>query len=203
MPEQNEPADNESAGRRRDSAATRAALLAAAQELFAERGFERATVRDIAARAGVNQALLFRYFGNKDELFRAAITDRGRRTLAEGPADGLLARMLARALQPEDAVTQGYWLQAALRSTGDDQGAEAIRAELGEGYLRALSTLTDAPDAELRADLLLAWLLGIGLMRSVHKQDPLAGADPAAVAGHVLRAGRVLLEHLDVNFPPL
>ncbi|MGY2061462.1 helix-turn-helix domain-containing protein, partial [Nocardia gipuzkoensis] len=68
-------------GRKRDSGATRAAILGAAQELFAERGYERATVRDIAARAGVNQALLFRYFGNKDELFRAAIADRGRQVL--------------------------------------------------------------------------------------------------------------------------
>ncbi|MQY17173.1 TetR/AcrR family transcriptional regulator [Nocardia macrotermitis] len=190
------------AGRRRDSAATRAALLTAAQELFGERGFERATVRDIAARAGVNQALLFRYFGTKDELFRASITDRGRRVLAEGPDDALLGRMLDRMLEPETTAAQDYWLQAALRSSGHDEGAEAIRAQLGQEYVRALSTLTDEPDAELRADLLLAWLLGIGLMRSVHRRDPLAGADPDAVAGHVLRAARVLLERMDVNFPP-
>ncbi|WP_067673825.1 TetR/AcrR family transcriptional regulator [Nocardia miyunensis] len=189
------------AGRRRDAAATRAALLTAAQELFAERGFERATVRDIAARAGVNQALLFRYFGTKDELFRASITDRGRR-LAEGPDDGLLARMLGRMLRPDEATAQGYWLQAALRSSGHDEGTAAIRAQLDEEYVRALSTLTDAPDAELRADLLLAWLLGIGLLRTVHQRDPLAGADPDAVAAHVLRAARVLLERIDVNFPP-
>lgn len=190
------------AGRRRDAAATRAALLTAAQELFAERGFERATVRDIAARAGVNQALLFRYFGTKEELFRASISDRGRRVLAEGPDEALLGRMLARMLQPETDATQGYWLQAALRSSGRDEGTEAIRAQLGDDYVRALSCLTDEPDADLRADLLLAWLLGIGLMRSVHERDPLAGADPAAVAGHVLRAARVLLERMDVNFPP-
>jgi len=194
---------SEETGRRRDAAATRAALLSAAQELFAERGFERATVREIAARAGVNQALLFRYFGSKDELFRASITDRGRLLLQEGPDDGLLGRMLDRMLRQEDSPAQGYWLQASLRSSGQDEGVEAIRAELGDDYVRALSGLTGAPDAALRADLLLAWLLGIGLMRSVHKRDPLAGADPAVVAGHVLRAGRVLLEDLDVNFPPL
>jgi hypothetical protein len=39
-------------------------------------------------------------------------------------------------------------------------------------------------------------------MRSVHRREPLAGADPAAVAGHVLRAARVLLADTDVNFPP-
>lgn len=189
-------------GRKRDAAATRAAILTAAQELFAERGYERATVRDIAARAGVNQALLFRYFGAKDDLFRAAIADRGRRVLADGPAEGLLARLLARSLTPADTTTQGYWLQAALRSGGHDEGATAIRRELGEEYIRALAELTDEPDGALRADLLLAWLLGIGLMRSVHRREPLAGADPADIARHVLRAAHALLPGVDTNFPP-
>ncbi|MBF6176436.1 TetR family transcriptional regulator [Nocardia blacklockiae] len=188
--------------RKRDAAATRAALLTAAQELFAERGYERATVRDIAARAGVNQALLFRYFGSKEELFRAAIADRGRRVLADGPVESLLARLLERALVPVDAAAEGYWLQAALRSSGHDEGASVIRRELGEEYLRALSELTDAPDGALRADLLLAWLLGIGLMRSVHRREPLAGADPADVARHVLRAAQTLLPGVDTNYPP-
>ncbi|WP_378731361.1 TetR family transcriptional regulator [Nocardia brasiliensis] len=194
--------ENEPVGRKRDSATTRASILAAAQELFAERGFERATVRDIAGRAGVNQALLFRYFGSKDELFRAAIADQGRRVLDEGPVAGLLGRLLARALEPTGAEAQGHWLQAALRSGGHDEGVSAIRRELGDEYVRALSSLTDDPDSELCADLLLAWLLGIGLMRSVHRREPLASADPATVAHHVLRAAQVLLADVDVNFPP-
>ncbi|MFI5778364.1 TetR family transcriptional regulator [Nocardia sp. NPDC051570] len=188
--------------RKRDAGATRAAILGAAQELFAERGFERATVRDIAGRAGVNQALLFRYFGSKDELFRSAIADRGRQVLQEGEAGGLLARLLARMLEPTDAAMPGHWLQAALRSSGHDEGAAAIRQELGDEYVRELATLADGPDGELRADLVLAWLLGIALIRSVHQREPLAGADPADVARHVLRAARVLLPDLDTNFPP-
>ncbi|MEV6338153.1 TetR family transcriptional regulator [Nocardia vinacea] len=192
----------EPVGRKRDAAATRLAILAAAQQLFAERGYERATVREIAARAGVNQALLFRYFGNKDELFRASIADRGRRVLEEGPAEALLGRLLARALEPTGSAAQAHWLQAALRSSGHDEGAAAVRRELGDEYVGALSALTDGADAELRADLLLAWLLGIGLVRSVHRRDPLASADPATVAEHVLRAARVLLERVDVKFPP-
>ncbi|MFI1919110.1 TetR family transcriptional regulator [Nocardia sp. NPDC020380] len=191
--------ESEPSGRKKDAAATRAALLTAAQELFAERGFDRATVRDIAARAGANQALLFRYFGSKEELFRAAIADRGHRVLEEGPAPELLGRLLAGALDP--AAAQGHWLQAALRSSGNDEGATAIRHELGDEYVRALSELTDAPDAELRSDLLLAWLLGIGLVRSVYQRDPLASADPAVIAGHVLSAAQVLLERVDASFP--
>src|SRR6185436_15458780 len=55
---------------------TRAAILAAAQKLFAGQGYERTTVRDIAAIAEIDPALVIRYFGSKDELFaRVAVFD--------------------------------------------------------------------------------------------------------------------------------
>jgi AcrR family transcriptional regulator len=71
---------DKAAGRRmqkvRKSDRTRAAILNAAQKLFAEHGHERTTVRDIAAKASVDPALVIRYFGSKDELFvRAAAFD--------------------------------------------------------------------------------------------------------------------------------
>ena len=60
----------------RKSDRTRAAILDAAQKLFAEHGHERTTVREIAAKASVDPALVIRYFGSKDELFvRAAAFD--------------------------------------------------------------------------------------------------------------------------------
>src|SRR5690606_31731508 len=156
----------------------------AAQELFAERGYERATVRDLATRAGVHQALLFRYFGNKDELFRATMTDRGRALREAGPAAAWPARWREQSLAPGEAAAHGNWLQAALRSSGHEAGASVIRRELGEEYIRALSSLTEGDGAELRADLLLAWLLGIGMVRSVLRREPLAGADPAEIADY-------------------
>src|SRR3981189_566493 len=68
--------------RKRDAAATREALLAAAGKLFAERGFDRTTVRDIAKLAGVNQALLFRYFGSKEGVFEEVMARGGQEQLA-------------------------------------------------------------------------------------------------------------------------
>ncbi|MET1075957.1 MAG: helix-turn-helix domain-containing protein, partial [Umezawaea sp.] len=117
--------------RRRDSAATRAALLAAATSLFAERGFEHATVRDIAARAGVNQALLFRYFGSKDALYASVMAGQGRELLEDDSAGRLLEGVLRRLLEkgPRQA---NHLLFTALQSGGMDNAAAGIREGLGD-----------------------------------------------------------------------
>ena len=57
-----------------------------------------------------------------------------------------------------------------------------------------LATLTDAPDAALRADLALAWLMGVALVREVTGKEPLAGADPDDICRLVLTGIRTLLE---------
>lgn len=186
----------EGAPRRRDSAATRAALLEAAAKLFAERGFDRTTVRDIAALAGVNQALLFRYFGSKDALFAAVMACQSRELLEESPPEQLVANVLRRMME-ESATLADHPLWGALRSVGHDNAARAIRHELGEDYVRVLSSLTDSENADLRADLVLAWLVGISMLRSIFGKEPLASADPDEVAELVLRATRTLLERTD------
>ncbi|MBB5890782.1 TetR family transcriptional regulator [Kutzneria kofuensis] len=185
--------------RRRDASATKAALLRAAQELFTERGYERTTVRDIADRAGVNQALLFRYFGTKEDLFHAVLATQSRVLVAESPAEQVLAETLARMLNPNTDIGQeSVWL-AALRSSGHDSAADAIRKQLGEDYVRVLGSLTDAEDADLRVDLVLAWLVGLGMLRSVVRKEPLVSADPEDVARLVLRSVSVLLERVDTE----
>lgn len=184
-------------GRRRDAAATRAALLKAARELFIERGFDRTTVRDIAARAGVNQALLFRYFGGKDAVFRTAMTSVSEQLIAETPPEQLVARILGRLLDPEAPKARDNPIYAFMRSGSHDETASMFAEDVGVAYRRALAVLTDAEDAEIRAELVLAWLLGIALVRSVLDQRPLADADSEPVAAHVLRAVATLLERVD------
>lgn len=61
--------------KQRDAARTKAKILAAAQQAFAERGYAQAGIREIAALAGVDSALLVRYFGSKVKLFEAALID--------------------------------------------------------------------------------------------------------------------------------
>jgi len=68
-------ADSQPHKRHYDAAASRQALLKAAAELFDERGYERATIREIGERAGVDPALIARYFGGKEGLYLAALSD--------------------------------------------------------------------------------------------------------------------------------
>jgi AcrR family transcriptional regulator len=184
--------------RPRDAAATKAALLDAATKLFGERGFDRTTVRDIASLAGVNQALLFRYYGSKDALFATVLATQSRELLEDSPAEHLLRNVLLRMME-ETPRREDHPLYAVLRSSHHDSAAEVVRRQLGEEYARALSSLTDAKDAELRGDLVLAWVVGIGVLRSVFGKQPLADADADTVAALVTQAASVLLEHTEAG----
>jgi AcrR family transcriptional regulator len=172
--------------RPRNAAATRGALLEAARELFAAGGFERTTVRAVADRAGVNQALLFRYFGNKEALFAEAVTERALEPLEQGPPETLLERIVTAMLDDEPGSAMFF---AVLRS---EPAADAVREQVGGAYRQAFAGLAaardpaaDPADARLRADLLLAWLQGIGQLRPRGERH--------TVVAHVLRAADALL----------
>ncbi|MEU7182611.1 TetR/AcrR family transcriptional regulator [Streptomyces celluloflavus] len=187
--------DSEAGERRRDAQGTRLLLLKAASDLFAERGYERATVRDIAARAGVNQALLFRYFGSKKALLGEVMARGGQEQLQATSADKLFEVAL-RGMLVSGGPSTDRSLEVCLRSIGgSDEIAEAFRG-LGKEYAEVLATLSQAENGGLRADLALSWLLGIGLMRVVVAKEPLASADPDAVCELVLGVLGSLLEDL-------
>jgi AcrR family transcriptional regulator len=180
-------------GRTRDAAATRRSLLAAARELFACEGFDRTTVRAVADRAGVNQALLFRYFGNKEGLFAEAVRDDALAVLDAGPRRELLERTVATMFHARSAPDPEPLL-AVLRGASSSQIGAEVRLQLAAAYTSAFADLVDTPDradAVLRAELFLSWLLGISLLRSA--QLPRSGVDETAAQAHVLRAARSLL----------
>jgi AcrR family transcriptional regulator len=179
--------------RPRDAAATRRALLEAARELFATDGFDRTTVRAVADRAGVNQALLFRYFGNKEGLFAEAVRGQALALLDAGPRHELLERTVATMFDPAAARSAGPLL-ALLRGASSAQVGEEVRTQLAEAYTAAFADLVPFPDhddAVLRAQLFLSWLLGISLMPTVAPEG--RRIDAEAAKAHVLRAARALL----------
>ncbi|MDA0566289.1 TetR/AcrR family transcriptional regulator [Streptomonospora sp. S1-112] len=160
-----------SAPRRRDKAATRAALLDAARLRFGRHGYDGTGVRDIAADAGVDAALVFRYFGSKQRLYAEAVraevpaglaADR-RRPLEEVTADLLHDVVFA----DWSAYDGEHPLLVMLRSSGRDHVRAQLRTRICDDYLGEFARRLDGPDAALRAELLGALLLGMGVMRSL------------------------------------
>jgi AcrR family transcriptional regulator len=153
--------DQHNGRRLRDSAASRRALLEAAAALFHERGYAGATVRDIAERAGIDAALIARYFGCKEGLYLAVLAE-------EGDEDQL------EPLDPHTLVADllGHWEQrghspvsramAALELS--DEVREQVRAVVQRRLVTKIAL--EGLDATLRAEILLALVLGISLTRA-------------------------------------
>ncbi|HSA50977.1 MAG TPA: TetR family transcriptional regulator [Yinghuangia sp.] len=155
--------------RRRDAAASRKALLDAARALFGERGYDRTTLRDIGERAGVDAALVARYYGNKAGLYLAAIEEDGadavaaRRDLARigALADFLVARI-------DDLGGPGAIFRLALGEEGDDtaraEGAAAVRRAMVDPMVERIGG--DPDDARRRVEIAVASLIGVAVTRS-------------------------------------
>ena len=179
-------ADNPVERRHRDAAKTRQLLLAAARRRFAHDGYAATTVRDIAGEAGVNVALISRYFASKEGLFEACLAeavDELRR--AAGSVSSLRDLPDSIARQVAEAGAEGRpdpVLPLLLRSSGDER-AEQIRLGVlrafGERLASAAGWHPTDPDAEqvlLRAQLVLAASIGIAVLRSFPGLEPLASA---------------------------
>jgi AcrR family transcriptional regulator len=189
--------------RHRDAAATRADLLRAARRRFARDGYDGASVRDIAADAGANVALISRYFGSKDGLFVEALSAPSRfPDLRETPPAELPAKMLARILDQPDAYGGENPIAALLRSTGHEGVAEQMRAHIDSDLTRRLAALSPEEDATVRADLFVALLLGIGVLHTVIRKPPLADQRSQQLQPHISRLFGVLFPEARGDSPP-
>src|SRR3954469_2293786 len=161
--------------RRHDAQASREALLDAAGELFDERGYHGATVREIGERAGVDPALIARYFGGKEGLYLAALEE-GQGPPAPLDPHDVLARFLANseADGPSNPICLAM-ITPTLTETFRERicgldGRRVVRPG-AEGLARRG---VDRPD--LRAELFVALALGATLTRSGGTLPALADA---------------------------
>ena len=189
-------------GRRPD---TREAILAAAREAFAERGFDRTSIRAIATSAGVDPALVHHYFGTKDELFLATVqAPMDPAVLLPQVLDGdvkeLPERLLRTFLSVWDHPVTGPAALALVRSgLQHDWSARMLREFLTTRILRrVVGTLPiDPAEAPLRGALTASQMIGLVMIRYVLKLEPLASADPETVVTMVApNIRRYLLEPL-------
>ncbi|MER7842247.1 TetR family transcriptional regulator [Streptomyces sp. NPDC096040] len=168
----------EAPGRRRDAARSRELLLTAASDLFAERGFDRTTIRDIGERAGVDPALIARYFGSKTLLYVAALhAEQGDVALADLFDEQRLREVFDRA----DRRGPVPLLQVAVQPLSDPAAQDAARAALHARLVEPLHGRfaregVDRP--RLRAELVAAAVAGILLGRHSGAFDELARAHP-------------------------
>jgi AcrR family transcriptional regulator len=179
--------DEDGAVRSRDAAGTRALLLHSARIRFARDGYSATTVRDIANDAGVNVALINRYFVSKEGLFEACIArvgeELGRPARVEitvaGILDGLTSQLVG---LPSDQYP--LQLMLLLRSSGDE-GADRIRRNIMRSFAEGMAhaagwgpgeTGADADALLLRAQIALSTALGIVLLRTSTGLEPLASA---------------------------
>ncbi len=173
--------------RARDAEHTRQQLLHAARRRFAFDGYDATTVRDIATDAGVNVALINRYFSSKEGLFEACITSAGEK-LVHAPDAGVTVDDLARKIVDQLADdstgddTARLQMLLLLRSSGDPR-AETIRRTIlrrySEGMARAAGWHPGMANGEslvLRAQIALSTGLGMVLLRSSSDLAPLATA---------------------------
>ena len=168
-----------STGRSRDAGASKDSLLQAAQTLFGRRGFESTTLREIGEKAGVDAALIARYFGSKAGLYIAAMyaeDPEGVPTDYEG-----LEQMANVVVTRTDRRGPGPVLQAIIRSDTSPEMRDAAIDRLDQrllGPLVASMTARGLNRPQLRAQVVLSALLGISLARSLGWFDEIRSGPP-------------------------
>jgi AcrR family transcriptional regulator len=182
------------------AASARVAIVRAASEEFVERGYEAASLRAIARRAGVDSALVHHYFDGKADLFAAALEaplrpDRVLEVVLRAPQEEVgerLVRFLCEQLDDERASKR---MVVVLRTAlGSGPGTRMVREFLAREVLSRLVALNgDAEDAGLRADLAAAQIVGLIMTRYVLALEPVASATADELAR---RVGPVLQWHL-------
>jgi AcrR family transcriptional regulator len=182
-------------GRRAGDSGTRAAIAESARRQFAEHGYDGATIRGIAAGAGVDPALVHHFYGSKEQLFAAAMrlpavpSEVITAALAghEGgrPGTHLVATVLA---IWEDPAVHGVMIGLLRSALTSEQAARLLREFLADAILAPVSALArpgPPEDAAYRAGLVASQMLGLALTRYVLRVGAVADATVAELAAAV------------------
>lgn len=178
---------------------TREKILEAARTEFAARGFDRATIRGIASRAGVDPSLVLHYFGSKAQLFGDAISipvepaEVLRRSAAAG-FEGVGSAVVTAFLESWEDVETGPRMVALLRSAmTSDTALERVREYLNRRIFGPITCELDVAHGEVRATLAGSQLIGLAMLRYVARIEPLASVSQAVLVAAV---GRTVQRYL-------
>jgi AcrR family transcriptional regulator len=193
-------------GRRPGNQDTREAILTSARQAFAEKGFDAASIRQIAAGAGVDPALVHHYFGTKDQLFLDAMqvpfdpTEIVPRILAGG-VDGLGERIVGTMLAVWDSAAGGPAAALVRSAISNESIARLMRDFVVNRILSRVGTrlAVDPAEAALRANLVATQIGGLIMVRYILKFEPLASAPPAVIVPMI---GATVQRYLAEPLPP-
>ena len=171
--------------KKRDAVATRAAILAAAHQRFLRESYDSVGLRDIAGDAKVDVALISRYFGGKEGLFREIVSDEDKPKIFREPKSvdelpDFLAKLVVEDAD-EDLQKRMEMFIIMLRSASSPKAGEIIRDLVHLDVLGPLTELIGGDQGEFRANMLLSILMGIGVLRTIMMVDGFSG-DEADVA---------------------
>lgn len=171
-------------GRWRTGQQSRQRVIDAAREHFMRDGYEKATVRGIAAAAGVDVAMVYYFFGNKEGLFTASVLDTPEHPLHQlahllddGP-DDIGARLVRDFIQRWDEGASfdpllTVWRSAAIQPLARKLLHDSLAGPVAE----RVSAQFGVTDAELRVELVTTHLVGLAFARYQLKIEPLASAN--------------------------
>ena len=179
-------------GRRPGQTTSRSAILTSARQEFADRGFEQATVRRIAARAGVDPAMISHHFGSKHGLFLAALqtrldpSARIAEVLAGPEADRgeQLVRLLLRIWDsPTGSAAVAMLRTAVQHEASRDTVRDFVLAQILAPMLRGVPL--DPADRERRTALVASQLIGLIFARYIFELPALVGASHDQIAADI------------------
>jgi AcrR family transcriptional regulator len=177
------------------SAPARRAILRAARERFAEDGYERTTIRAVAAGAGVDPAMVMRYYGSKADLFAATLRVASELPdLSQVPREEV-GRRFAQAMLGRWERGENKTEEAMMRASATHPEAQrAMQTIFEKRICPALRrAFPDDPDIDTRAGLVLTQGIGVAFCRYVLRIEPVASMDYGLLLDAV---GASLQQHL-------
>jgi AcrR family transcriptional regulator len=170
-------------GRRPGNPDTRASILDAARQVFAERGFDKASIRAIAAEAKVDPALIHHYFGTKDKLFlecmNAPINPAELVPKAlNGPREEAGERLIRLVLSVWDSPAGAAAIAMFRSALSNEWTARLLREFVVTQILRraVIEMAMDPGEAPIRSALVATQIAGLVTIRYILKVEPIASA---------------------------
>jgi AcrR family transcriptional regulator len=177
---------------------TEATILDAARALFAETGFERATIRAVASAAGVDPALVMQYFGSKEGLFAAAATwSDEAQTVLTASREQVPAAALHDMIEKFEHGDREAAVALMRNCLTHPEAGRIMRDEVMCERATAIAGAIGGDDAELRAALVGACMIGLGMARYVLELPGLSTASPEDVVRLMEPALRALVDPPD------